>query len=100
MLPPQSKLSISVVPDLACDARFSERSYIMNPPYNRFYAGIPIQTSKGINIGVFCVFDSKPREGLDIGQLQFLHDISRTVMDHWESKASAINFRKSDRSKL
>ncbi|KAK9794103.1 hypothetical protein SCARD494_05680 [Seiridium cardinale] len=93
----QGQLQVSVVPDMTHDSRFSDRPYINNHPYNRFYAGVPIRSPRGVNIGVFCVFDDRPREGLDDSQLQFLRDMSQTVMDHWELRASATNFRKSER---
>lgn len=28
----------------------------------RFYAGHPLRTSDGFNLGTFCIFDDKPRE--------------------------------------
>lgn len=96
---PRGELPISIVPDLAYDSRFSDRCSIHNPPHNRFYAGIPIRSPGGINIGVLGVYDDKPRDGLDATQLQFMRDISRTITKHWKSNASTVNYRKSERSK-
>lgn len=87
LLAPQGEtLTVSVVPDLAEDDRFCFRHYIHNAPFNRFYAGVPIRSSKGINIGVVCVLDDKPRDGLDEDAIQFLRDLSRNIMSHLEAR--------------
>ncbi|KAH6651970.1 hypothetical protein BKA67DRAFT_537820 [Truncatella angustata] len=91
------EIPVSVVSDLVCDSRFCNRYDIEDPSNNRFYAGAPIRSPKGINIGVICVFGDKPRDGLDSSQTKFLRDISQTIMQHWESKATATNFTKSVR---
>lgn len=87
LLAPQAEtLTVSVVPDLAQDDRFCFRHYIYNAPYNRFYAGVPIRSAKGINIGVLCVLDDMPREGLDEDAVQFLRDLSQNVMSYLEAR--------------
>lgn len=90
-------LSVSVVPDLALDPRFCDRSYISNPPFNRFYAGVPLVSTKGVRFGVLCVFDESPRPSLDHEQLQFLRDLSQTVTSHLESHQAATASRRSER---
>lgn len=90
-------LPVSVVSDLAEDSRFSNRPFINAHPYNRFYAGVPIRTRRGINIGVYCVFDDKPRSGLDDAQIQFLQDMSWTIMGHLNATKASETYRRSDR---
>lgn len=51
-------------------------------PNGRFYAGVPIITPDGYNIGVYCVLDDKPRDGLTSSEVTFLKDMSATVMSH------------------
>ncbi|KAK3332394.1 hsp90-like protein [Cercophora scortea] len=64
----------------------------------RFYAGVPIRSPTGINIGVYCVFDNKPRpEGLTKEQIQFIRDISKTVMDYLQAKRSNEWYRREER---
>lgn len=94
------ELPVFVVPDLATDPRFHDRPYIHGRPFNRFYAGVPIRSPgpDGINIGVYCVFDTRPRpEGLCSDEVRFLQDISRTVTAHLDCRASLENYRKSER---
>lgn len=53
-------------------------------PKARFYAGVPIRTSRGINIGAYCLIDDKPREGLKDNEKKFLRQMGMTVMNHLE----------------
>lgn len=94
------ELPVSVVPDLAADPRFNDRPYIHGRPYNRFYAGVPIRSPgpNGINIGVYCIFDTRPRpEGLRKDEVKFMQEISRTVTEYLDCRASLERFRKSER---
>ncbi|KAG8159802.1 hypothetical protein KVR01_010439 [Diaporthe batatas] len=94
------ELPVSVVPDLAADGRFHNRPYIHGSPYNRFYAGVPIRTPgpDGINIGVYCIFDTTPRpEGLTSDDIKFMRDMSRTIMGYLEYRGSYGKYQKSER---
>lgn len=53
---------ILVVPDTTKDKRFADNPMVTGDPYIRFYAGVPIISSDGQRIGVFCIKDTKPRE--------------------------------------
>jgi GAF domain-containing protein len=59
---------------------------VCGDPHVLFYAGAPITTKKGINIGAFCVLDSKSRNGLDLDEQKFLKEMSATIMDHLETR--------------
>ncbi|EON98273.1 putative histidine kinase g7 protein [Phaeoacremonium minimum UCRPA7] len=91
------QLPVSVVPDLGHDGRFCDRPFIEDKPYNRFYAGVPIRSPTGINIGVYCIFDDKPRDGLTEEEKEFLQAMSRTVMDYLELKRSNELHRRTER---
>jgi hypothetical protein len=60
----------------------------------RFYAGTPITTSHGINIGSFFVFDDHPRQGLSLKERAFLWQQARNVMRHLETKREAAERRR------
>lgn len=51
-----------VVLDTLQDWRFKGNKVVTDELKVRFYAGFPMQTEDGQNIGVFCVLDDKPRE--------------------------------------
>lgn len=89
-----------VVPDLLLDPRFREDACVLQPPYNRFYAGVPFVSSSGVKTGVLCVFDDKPRPGgLNEQQLGFLGDLARIVAQHIESHQPAATSRRGEQSK-
>jgi hypothetical protein len=66
--------------DLAKDERFASLPVVDGTVAGyRFYAGTPITTDRGINIGSFFMFDDKPRpEGLSLAQRKC--DSSRSCM--------------------
>ncbi|KAH7384466.1 putative histidine kinase HHK4p [Pyrenochaeta sp. MPI-SDFR-AT-0127] len=73
-----------IVNDLREDHRFKDYPFVVGPPYSRFYAGVPIRSPNGHNIGTFCVLDDKPRDGISSYQLEFLKDMAGAVMRHLE----------------
>ncbi|KAJ4371338.1 hypothetical protein N0V83_004555 [Neocucurbitaria cava] len=73
-----------VVNDLTKDDRFKKYPFVVGPPYSRFYAGVPIRSPSGHSIGTYCVLDDKPRDGISDHELDFLKDMSGTVMRHLE----------------
>lgn len=84
---------IHIVNDLAGDKRFCNRSFVKGGPKLKFYAGVPITTPKGINIGAYCVLDDEPRDGLDQDSIDFLRDMSSTVMTHLEMVRAAAEHK-------
>lgn len=87
---------VHIINDLREDTAFCGRPYVVGGPRARFYAGTPIRTPRGINIGAFCVLDDKPRDGLTPSQTRFLRHMSSTVMSHLEmvrAKAQAERAR-------
>lgn len=73
-------LIVFEIPDLLADQRFDHiQSLIGQEPYPRFYAGVPILSPSGIVIGLFSVFDTRPRQKLDEVDTDFLKDLSHTI---------------------
>lgn len=54
----------------------------------RFYAGAPLKTRDGMNIGTFCVIDREPREFTQSEQAS-LADLAAIVMDEMELRMSS-----------
>ncbi|KAH8203720.1 hypothetical protein TruAng_002133 [Truncatella angustata] len=87
-------IPVSIIKSLDDDARFCH----IADSARQFYAGVPIRSPTGINIGVYCMFDDKPRpEGLHADDVRFMQDISRVVMDYLESKRSHEWYRREQR---
>jgi two-component sensor histidine kinase len=55
----------------------------------RFYAGVPLTTSDGYNLGTLCVIDKEPRP-ITQEQIEDLKDLAALVMDQLEFRLSAI----------
>ena len=54
----------------------------------RFYAGVPLHTHDGYNLGTLCVIDKEVRP-VSKGQIADLHDLASLVMDQMELRLSA-----------
>lgn len=79
-------------PYLLADASIDPRS-LANPLVAgdfglRFYAGVPLTTSDGYNLGTLCVIDKVPRP-IDAKQIEDLKDLASVVMDQIEMQLSA-----------
>ena len=86
-LPPghsQCHNEVYIIDDLKENVQFCNRPFVAGGPKARFYAGVPIKTSANVHIGVYCVLDDKPRNGLNAGEIDFMSQMSKTVMSHLE----------------
>lgn len=66
-----------VVEDLKQNLRFRENPLVLQEPYARFYAGVPLHVD-GLVVGSLCLLDTRPRT-LDTGKLGFLKDLAHVV---------------------
>ena len=68
---------VLVVPDARADERFSTNPLVIDEPYVRFYAGAPLRSPDGHNLGTLCVIDQQPRQpsSEQIHQLQLLSEL-------------------------
>lgn len=73
------------VEDLTQDKRFADNPFVTQSPNIRFYAGVPLATEDGINIGSLCVLDNKPRQLTD-EQKNSLKSLSNIIMTLMEAK--------------
>ncbi|KPI34667.1 uncharacterized protein AB675_68 [Cyphellophora attinorum] len=89
--------SAFVVNDLTAHPDLSSRAYVTEYPHGRFYAGVPITTPSGVNIGAYCILDDKPRDGVSREDLTFLRDMSQTIMTHLETVRSHAEKQQSNR---
>jgi len=77
-----------IVQDARADPRFATSPLVIKQPFIRFYAGVPLRTSGGHNIGTLCAMDTKVRE-LTSKQIRMLEDLARLVIDELELRLMA-----------
>ena len=68
-----------IVRDATKDPRFAASELVRRAPNVRFYAGFPLTSHEGHNIGTLCAIDRKPRK-LSVVQKQAMQALSRQVM--------------------
>lgn len=83
---------LSADPHIITDAKVDPRS-LANPLVAgelglRFYAGVPLRTSEGYNLGTLCVIDKKARP-VSQQEIEELKDLASVVMDQMELRLSA-----------
>lgn len=72
-----------VVEDATLDPRFCNSPFVTGPAKIRFYAGTPLRTPEGVNLGTLCALDTRPRQ-LSEKQLGVLDDMASLVVDELE----------------
>lgn len=70
---------VMVVLNAADDARFRHNYYVTNAPYIRFYAGAPLRTAAGFNIGALCIIDPSPRKGFATASRAQLNSLAGVI---------------------
>lgn len=82
-----------IVEDARQDARFADNPHVTVHGGIRFYAGIPLFTSKGLALGSLCAIDTKPRE-LSEHELAVLQDLAAIVTDEIRLRERLVRERK------
>ncbi|MBD2629183.1 GAF domain-containing protein [Anabaena variabilis FACHB-164] len=75
---------VLVIPDTRQDNRLACNPFVQNEPGLRFYAGAPLLTQDGFNLGTLCLLDTQPRNALTDEQKALLADLAAMVMDELE----------------
>ena len=81
-----------VVPDTTQDERFADNPLVTGEPFVRFYAGVPLTTSAGYNIGTLCLLDFKPRQ-ISADEQARLERLARVVRTRMELRAATLKLR-------
>ncbi|KAG9659958.1 hypothetical protein KCU64_g3516, partial [Aureobasidium melanogenum] len=87
----------AVMPDCRLDPDYKDKPYVVQEPGVRFYAGVPIRSRSGHNIGVYAVSHDGPRDPLTYDELRFMQDIAVAVMDHLEWARDRVDRYKGER---
>lgn len=84
---------IMVVEDALDDRRFADNPLVTAAPNIRFYAGAPLRTKQGFNLGTLCVIDRKPRN-ISERQQHILEDLAAIVVDELELHHANIELQR------
>ena len=77
-----------VVPDARLDPRFCTNPLVTGAPHIRFYAGAPLQSSDGHNLGTLCVIDRLPRR-MSNARVALLRDLAELVQRELDLRRQA-----------
>ncbi|MDR6805781.1 signal transduction histidine kinase [Dyadobacter sp. BE34] len=67
------------VGDLSADERFKDKIYVTSEPNVKYYYGIPLKTSEGLQIGALCVLDQE-RKTLEPEKIELLKIIADEIV--------------------
>ena len=81
-----------IVHDAQQDERFFDNPLVTLAPDIRFYAGFPLVTAQGYQLGTLCVIDRVPRV-LDAAQLNAIKVLADNVMAHLDLRLSHKHIR-------
>jgi two-component system, sensor histidine kinase len=88
------------ISDAQEDDRFKSNPLVTGAPFIRFYAGAPLKSSDGHNLGTFCIIDSDDRKPLNKVEKEVLEDFSKLVVELLETRKianeSSMRFLKID----
>jgi diguanylate cyclase len=77
-----------IIADTRDDPRFADNPFVLGEPHVRFYAGVPLRSRDGFNLGTLCLVDLRPRQ-LPPDQLATLIDLAQIVVDALELRLAA-----------
>ncbi|HEX9954982.1 MAG TPA: sensor domain-containing diguanylate cyclase [Allosphingosinicella sp.] len=77
-----------LVPDATADTRFAANPLVTGDPGIRSYAGVPLPTPDGYNLGSLCVIDTRPRSFSE-AQVQMLSQFAGLVVNELELRTIA-----------
>ena len=90
------------VPDARLDPRFANHPDVLTEHETssiRFYAGAPLRTSDGHNLGALCIIDREPRQDLDAAQRLMLADLAALAATLIESRLETYRRAEAERLK-
>jgi len=77
-----------VVPDASLDPRFALNPFVTGAPHIASYAGVPLETPDGYNIGALCAVDVVPRH-FSAAQIELLQSFAALVVSELELRRIA-----------
>jgi signal transduction histidine kinase len=79
-----------IITDTLADPACRDVAVVHNPPYVRFYAGVPLRAPDGLHIGALIVLDSKPHAMPTPNQIAILCDLAAMVVEEMELRRVSV----------
>lgn len=89
----------TVVPDMRADARLRGHPAVVEAPFLRFYAALPLRSMQGLPLGALCVLDTRAR-ALDSAQLASLQDLRAIAQHEIAQRETAVRQSRAHRADL
>ena len=77
-----------IVEDADLDPRFADSPLVVGPPHIRSYAGVPLRTPEGYNVGALCAMDTRVRR-FSPADIAILSNFANIVCDELELRMIA-----------
>lgn len=77
-----------IVEDAKSDERFAASPLVTGTPHIRSYAGVPLRTPEGYNVGALCAMDTRPRR-FSPADIAILSNFANIVCDELELRMIA-----------
>jgi PAS domain S-box-containing protein len=84
-----TETEVVTIPDTHLDPRLAHNPIVHDEPSVRFYAGAPLITLDGFNLGTLCLVDAQPRPDLTAQEKETLADLAAMVVDELELRLAA-----------
>lgn len=91
--------SVLVAPDLTRDSRFLSNPLVRAPGGYRFYAGAPLRTPEGFNIGTLCVLDYAPRAEVSAVEREALVNLAALAVEGLELRRARLEAEREARAR-
>jgi diguanylate cyclase len=89
---------VMIVPDATQDLRFADNPLVTGTLGVRFYAGAPLKTPGGFNLGTLCILDTRPRT-LPPNGAETLADLAAIAVDELELRLASRQLREEVRER-
>ncbi|KAJ5993465.1 hypothetical protein N7451_009189 [Penicillium sp. IBT 35674x] len=75
----------NIIRDFTIEDFYNTRPYVLDWPYFRFYAEVPLYSPSGYVLGSYCVVDDKTRTHFGDEEVAALQDIADAISQHLEN---------------
>ena len=86
----------NIIRDFTKEDFYKDRPYVLDWPFFRFYAEVPLYSPSGFVLGSYCVVDNKPRAKFGDEDVAALREIADSISNHLENARIVQYHRRSE----